>query len=265
MLTQSLSKEEPALRLAKTSVPACRSGEKVGTVIGKMLSGRIKRMHLIDDESFQGFVTSRDILDLLGAGTKASTFRSMNGKVRKAASMADAVLDKKDSVGKALGLFRRHNPEALPFICSGKFMGILSRKDIVHMVKGPAGMNVRDIMSDRVFSVSEDLPVFDAAKILCRGAFRRIPVAEKGILRGIVTPHDIVSHLSENRQLEKLKGQRAGVKTVMKTEVVTVRPDADVADAVELMKRHVLTFLPVTEDTELLGIVTEQDVLDVFQ
>jgi CBS-domain-containing membrane protein len=55
------------------------------------------------------------------------------------------------------------------------------------------------------------------------------------------------------------------VGEVMTTQVVTVRPDATVADAAWLMDRHHVTCLPVVDDAgQLRGIVSPRDLLRVF-
>jgi CBS domain-containing protein len=51
----------------------------------------------------------------------------------------------------------------------------------------------------------------------------------------------------------------------MTTHVVTIRPDATVAEAAWLMDRHHVTCLPVADETgKLLGIVSPRDLLQVF-
>ncbi|MGJ0558329.1 CBS domain-containing protein [Methylocystis sp.] len=52
----------------------------------------------------------------------------------------------------------------------------------------------------------------------------------------------------------------------MSTEVISVRPDTPIKDAVQLLDQHRITMLPVTDDRgELVGVVSEADVLvDAF-
>ncbi|MCX7312871.1 MAG: CBS domain-containing protein [Alphaproteobacteria bacterium] len=48
---------------------------------------------------------------------------------------------------------------------------------------------------------------------------------------------------------------------VMVRDVVTVGPDTTVADAVQLLAKHDVSSLPVIEDGELIGIISEADLL----
>jgi CBS domain-containing protein len=62
------------------------------------------------------------------------------------------------------------------------------------------------------------------------------------------------------RELEMLKG-----KDIMTREVVSVRGDASVEEALELLLKNKISGIPVVEeDMTLVGIVTEKDLLRLF-
>ena len=50
------------------------------------------------------------------------------------------------------------------------------------------------------------------------------------------------------------------IKHWMIKDVVTVSPDATVEDAIQLMKKHSIRHLPVTEGDRLVGLVTESSI-----
>jgi len=54
------------------------------------------------------------------------------------------------------------------------------------------------------------------------------------------------------------------VKKRMAKKLVTTRKDATVADAINLMKKHSIRHLPVVEDGEMLGWVTERDIREAY-
>ena len=56
-------------------------------------------------------------------------------------------------------------------------------------------------MRKKPFFVREDYPIFDVAKIMVRGPYRRLPVVKDGILTGIVTPYDILKYLNARAKL----------------------------------------------------------------
>ncbi|WP_208585850.1 CBS and ACT domain-containing protein [Gracilibacillus suaedae] len=53
------------------------------------------------------------------------------------------------------------------------------------------------------------------------------------------------------------------VKDIMKTEVVTLQPDATVSDALQLLQKHSIRHIPVVnQGKHVLGIVSDRDVRD---
>jgi acetoin utilization protein AcuB len=54
------------------------------------------------------------------------------------------------------------------------------------------------------------------------------------------------------------------VKKRMAKKLVATRKDATVADAINLMKKHSIRHLPVVEDGEFLGWITERDIREAY-
>jgi CBS domain-containing protein len=83
-----------------------------------------------------------------------------------------------------------------------------------------------------------------------------VPLVEGDRLVGIVTDRDIVV-----RAIAKDKDPRGmPAAEVSSQELVTVSPDDDLSDALELMARHQVRRLAVTEDERLVGVVSQADV-----
>jgi len=63
-----------------------------------------------------------------------------------------------------------------------------------------------------------------------------------------------------NKNQQKLKA-----KDVMTKEVVTIAPDATLADAIELLVARGISGLPVlNSDKKVIGIISEKDILNIF-
>jgi CBS domain-containing protein len=95
---------------------------------------------------------------------------------------------------------------------------------------------------------------------------RRLPVLEKGKLVGIVTKGDVrearasaantLSIWELNYLIARLK-----VEQIMSANVYTINPDADIADAAELMMSRKVSGLPVVnQNGEVVGVITESDI-----
>ena len=118
-------------------------------------------------------------------------------------------------------------------------------------------------------TVTRKTPVMEAMQMLREGGYRRLPVVDGKNLVGIVTDRDLkdatpskastLSVYELNYLLSKLS-----VTEVMKSPVISVRPDDPVERAALLMEEHKISGLPVVEGEELRGILTITDMLRAF-
>jgi acetoin utilization protein AcuB len=91
-------------------------------------------------------------------------------------------------------------------------------------------------------------------------ALHHLPVLDTGgTLVGILAERDLL--LAATRFLQSA----IEVGEVMHRNVVTAAPDMPITDAATLMVRHKIGGLPVVDgDRELVGIITETDILKAF-
>jgi CBS domain-containing protein len=124
---------------------------------------------------------------------------------------------------------------------------------------------VRDLMTRKIAVLHEEENLELAEWGMKEFRFRHLPVVEGVKLIGLVSERDLlrasVSTLDANQALldDNLK-RYFFVREVMSTDVVSVRPDALLADAARMMQARKLGCLPVTqEDGTLVGILTQSD------
>lgn len=78
----------------------------------------------------------------------------------------------------------------------------------------------------------------------------------KGKLVGLVTASEILKSIEKYPDISQIPVQR-----VMKKEIITTEPDAEIETALAIMKQHNITSLPVVLNKNLVGIVTRNDML----
>jgi|SRR5215211_755893 CBS domain-containing protein len=116
---------------------------------------------------------------------------------------------------------------------------------------------VADVMTQRPRAVAPQTPLNEVAEVMESDDVGVVPVVEGDRLVGIVTDRDIVV-----RAIAKGKDPRGmPASEVSSRELVTVHPDDDLSDALELMARYQVRRLAVTgEDERLVGVVSQADV-----
>ncbi len=120
-------------------------------------------------------------------------------------------------------------------------------------------MKARDVMTPNPDVVTPDEPVTRAAEVMRDRNVGIVPVVEDRSsmkLCGVITDRDIaVRHVAQGHPNScRVKDE------VSKERLSTVRPDADVSEVMDVMKREQVRRVPVVEgDNRLVGIIAQAD------
>ncbi len=143
-------------------------------------------------------------------------------------------------------------------------------------------MRARDVMSNGVLSVLADASVFEAAELLVSARVSAMPVVnEQDEIVGIVSEADLMRRAEigtspHKNWLQRLLADDASkareyvhthsqhVKDVMTKAVITVEPDAKLAEVAEKMLQHNIKRLPVVDEGRVVGIVSRADLLQAL-
>jgi CBS-domain-containing membrane protein len=125
-------------------------------------------------------------------------------------------------------------------------------------------MNVVDLMTTEVISVSKSAGLRQAAQLMFKNRVSGLPIIEDdGTLAGIITEADFL-RLEVERQ-EGNRGTGDTVGDVMSRGVVTVGPETEISEAAKIMAVQEVKRLPVVDDEgRLLGIISRADIVSLF-
>lgn len=131
-------------------------------------------------------------------------------------------------------------------------------------------MLVREWMSRQPVTITMDMSITEALRVMRQRQVRRLPVLdESGDMVGIVSESDLlyaspspVTSLSIYEMHDLLT--RLKVSELMAKDVITVTPDTPLEEAARIMADSKIGGLPVVEDGRLVGIITETDIFKVF-
>ena len=136
-------------------------------------------------------------------------------------------------------------------------------------------MNVEDIMTTNVRTVSSDKKLGEVVSLMCIYRYSGIPVVDDGKLIGTVSESDILgrmfpkledlmsgmSNVDYDAQMEQYSDVvSVTVKDVMTPVVVSVKPDMHILQAASVMVSRKFRRIPVAIGDELLGMVSMGDV-----
>lgn len=119
-------------------------------------------------------------------------------------------------------------------------------------------MQLSDIMRTRVVTIGPEDTADAAWTRMRRRGIRHLVVMDGPELVGVISERDLGGRSGA--------GVRKGrsVRSLMSRSVASASPDTSLEDAADLMRRELIGSLPVTEDGELVGLVTATDVFEAL-
>jgi CBS domain-containing protein len=117
-------------------------------------------------------------------------------------------------------------------------------------------VTVRDVMTRDYVGVSESDSVLGAVRLMDQDGVGCVVVLRGSEPVGIMTESDVLSLIADERDPAE-----TDVSAVMSEPVVSVNADRGLSDAAATMSREDIRRLIVTNDDELLGVLSERDVI----
>jgi CBS domain-containing protein len=164
-----------------------------------------------------------------------------------------------------------HGIGIIPVILhDGRVYGIITEHDLVKYLSTSVsmGVSVREVMSTPVITVESGHSIKEAMEKMIHYGFRRIPVVGENTVLGIITAMDIIKYFGKHEAFKyTISGDirealKVPVDDIMVRELVVIKPDRDLGEAARKMaEKNVGSALVVNDKMELLGIVTERDIL----
>ena len=126
----------------------------------------------------------------------------------------------------------------------------------------PSHLLVEEYMDRELFTVRENDILAFVSDMIDWQRIRYVPVEdEKGNLIGMVTSRLLLRHYS--KKVNHSKSTAKLVKHIMLKKPLTITPDATVKEAIDLMTKNRIGCLPVVKDGSLIGIITEENFMNI--
>lgn len=120
-------------------------------------------------------------------------------------------------------------------------------------------MKVKDFMIRDVITVDDRKPISLALALMHEKGIRRLPVLADDKLVGIIVQHDIEKALHRPGVIAETP-----VDWIMTKHPVVIGPEDDLVIAARLLIQNKISGLPVMQGEQLVGIVSEIDILNIL-
>lgn len=148
---------------------------------------------------------------------------------------------------------------------SGKPVSEWERARLDEVLPKRTGYNkVSHYMQTDVLTVQPDDSVEMVSDLMSWERIRYLPVEDaQGKLVGLVSLRAVLRHMAEQAKLPTRGEDTAAVADIMRNDLVTVSPESQTLEAISLMRRHRIGCLPVVQNGSLVGVITEEDFMEI--
>ncbi len=126
----------------------------------------------------------------------------------------------------------------------------------------PSYLRVEQYMSTDLLTVNEEEPIDLVANLMDWHRIHHVPVEDDDHrLVGLVSHRPLLRFLA-SKDARKEDGP-IPVSRIMASNLITVEPGTPTLDAIDMMRKHRISCLPVVKDGRLIGILTEHDFMRI--
>ncbi len=128
------------------------------------------------------------------------------------------------------------------------------------------GFCVAHVMTTEPSCVGPETSVLELVELFHAKHFRHVLVVDhEGSLAGVVSDRDVLRCFGSMEAPKRSVLAGIQIAELMSKDLVTVRPETPLEQAVTLMVEEGISCLPVLNETELVGILTNTDLHVVLQ
>ncbi len=120
-------------------------------------------------------------------------------------------------------------------------------------------MQVGDTMTIKPITVGLNATLLACAKIMAKEHVGSLLVVENEQVIGLFTEQDMV----RKAMIADKPSSSMTAKEIMETTLITISPEQDLGDAMQLLRDHNIRHLPVVHNGKLAGLITGKDILKV--
>ena len=275
--------EGEVMAIATTEVISIPPTKSIIGAVEQMTKCGFRRLPVTDagTKKLRGIVTSGDIINFMGGGDKyrlvevrhnGNLIAALNENVRTIMTQKPVTLGHDACIRDAVDIIIQKKIGGLPITGpDGALAGIVTERDVLRVLGAERSLlRVEDVMTTSLRVTEPDCPIAKVTKDMTSYRFRRLPVVSDEVLYGIVTATDIMRYLGSREVFTRFTTGNIAevtglpVRTLVAGSLITMAPDRSINEAAREMLKKNIGALPVIEDSRLIGLVTEFDLVRAF-
>ncbi len=231
----------------------------------------VSRLPVTNNKELVGIISERDIADKLGS----SKYESMPAsRLHISSVMIKDVLTVPQTMQleEVASLMLEHGIGSVPVMDEDNMVGIVSKADFVTLATGIAfdKITVKEIMSKDLISISPTERLIHARRVMLEAHVGRLPVLDDGKLVGMITSKDLMRAFIDFRKKVPEKYQKSQIKEVLVEDIMSANPtyvtkDMSITEVSEIIMETGYNGLPVVEGNDVIGIITQTDILRLIE
>ncbi len=262
------------------SVPPSTS---IIAAVEQMTKCGFRRLPVTDagTRKLRGIVASGDVINFMGGGDKyklvqvkhgGNLLSALNENVRTIMTQQVVTLSHEATIRDAVQEIVEKRIGGLPILDhDGVLTGIVTERDVVRVLAAQqSSLSVEDVMSSPLRVIAPETPIETVARDMTTYRFRRLPVVSDDVMYGIVTATDLMCYLGSRDVFSRMttgnvsEGMGLPIRTLINGTLITTTPERSINEAAREMLEKNIGALPVIEDSRLIGLVTEFDLVRAF-
>jgi CBS domain-containing protein len=275
--------EGEVMAIATHDVISVPPSQSILGAVEQMTKCGFRRLPVTDagTKKLRGIITSGDIINFMGGGDKyrlvevrhnGNLIAAVNENVRTIMTQHPVTLGHDACIRDAVKVITIKKIGGLPIIGDdGTLVGIVTERDVLRVLGAERSpLKVEDVMTTSLRVTAPDCPIAKVTRDMTSYRFRRLPVVSDDVLYGIITATDIMQYLGSREVFARLTTGNVAeitalpVRTLVAGGLITTTPDRSINEAAREMLKRNIGALPVIEESRLIGLVTEFDLVRAF-
>ncbi|MFA5331639.1 MAG: CBS domain-containing protein [Methanoregula sp.] len=278
-----VQREGEVMAIATRDVISVPPTQSIISAVETMTNCGFRRLPVTDPgtKKIRGIVTSGDVINFMGGGDKyqlvqirhgGNLLAAVNESVRSIMTQKLETLAQNARIADALDIIVKKKIGGIPIVdTDGVVIGIVTERDVLRVLAAEhSPLSVEHAMSSALRVTAPDCPISSVTHDMTKYLFRRLPVVSDDVLFGIITATDIMRYLGSREVFSRLttgniaEVMKLPVRTLMAGNLFTTTPEKPINEAAREMLEKNIGALPVIEDSHLVGLVTEFDLVRAF-